>query len=92
MHRLRESGFSPELMDDLDERPLNLDEIHQLCKALFVGEDNSITLPHPTLACWNEFGQALVKLVKREKTQWNPIKCILVIISAKSFLLTTAER
>lgn len=73
MHRLRESGFAPELMDDLDERPLSLDEIHKLCKTLFVGEDTSINLPHPSKG-WNEFGQALEKLVKRERTQWNPIK------------------
>jgi len=73
LHRLRESGLAPRVIDDLDERPLSLDEIHQMCKMLFLGEDGRIDLPHPRKN-WDNFFRALKILVEKEKPQWNSIK------------------
>jgi len=73
LHRLRESGLAPKLMDELDTRPLCLDEIHQLCKLLFIGEDSGFNLPHPQ-ENWCGFLIGLETLVENEKPQWNPIK------------------
>ena len=73
LHRLREAGFAPEVIDDIDERPLNLDEIHQLCTMLFLGEHGGTDLPHPKRH-WSEFMHTLRDLVEKEKPQWNPVK------------------
>ena len=74
LHRLREAGLAPEIMDDLDERPLSLDELHEFCHVLFVGgDDDIIDLPHPKKS-WSAFIRALNVLVEKEKKQWNPIK------------------
>jgi len=88
LHRLRESGLAPDILGDLDERPLTLDEVHQLCILLFIGDDTSIHLPlapyQPTsirqlrraswVQNWFPFITALEGLVKKEELQWNPIK------------------
>jgi len=88
LHRLREFGLAPDLLGDLDERPLTLDEVHQLCQLLFIGDDTSIHLPlapyQPTshhqlkrtswVQNWHPFTTALESLVKKEELQWNPIK------------------
>ncbi|KAL7536806.1 hypothetical protein ACHAXR_007410, partial [Thalassiosira sp. AJA248-18] len=88
LHRLREAGLAPDVLGDLDERPLTLDEIHQLCLLLFGGEDGSVHLPlppyQPTASAqlkrdswvehWIPFIIALEGLVEKEKLQWNPIK------------------
>lgn len=74
LHRLREAGFAPQIMDYIDERPLKLDELHQLCEMLFLGEDGGTTnLPHPKTN-WHNFMRALAVLIEKEKTQWNPVK------------------
>ncbi|KAL7533894.1 hypothetical protein ACHAXR_005518 [Thalassiosira sp. AJA248-18] len=78
LHRLRESGFAPEVIDDIDERPLTLDEIHKLCQMLFLGEGDLATtathdLPHPQKN-WSAFLRMLNVLIKKEKPQWNPVK------------------
>lgn len=78
LHRLRESGFAPEVIDDIDERPLTLDEIHKLCQMLFLGEGDLATnatrdLPHPQNH-WSVFLRMLNVLIKKEKPQWNPVK------------------
>jgi len=73
LHRLREAGLAPEVMDDLDERPLTLDELYEFCKMLFVGDDDLINLPHPKKS-WNNFFRSLNVLVEKEKLQWNPVK------------------
>lgn len=81
LHRLRESGLAPEIMDDLDERPFTLDEIHQFCTLMFVGDDDSITLPLPSFSGRREsffkdrnFFKALEILVSKEKLQFCPFK------------------
>jgi len=73
LHRLRESGLAPEIMDTLDERPLTLGEIHQLSKMLFLDEDDFVDLPHPRKDR-KKFLSRLTCLVKDEKMQWNPVK------------------
>jgi len=74
MHRLRESGLAPKMMDAMDERSLTLDEIHSLSTMLFMGEDSSgFDLPHPQMD-QNKFLTTLTKLVKKGPTQWNSIK------------------
>ncbi|KAL7527561.1 hypothetical protein ACHAXR_002014, partial [Thalassiosira sp. AJA248-18] len=88
LHRLREAGLAPDVLDDLDERPLTLDEIHQLCKLLFGGEDGDVDLPLPPyqptasdqlrrtswVDNWIPFIIGMETLVEKEKLQWNPIK------------------
>jgi len=73
LHRLRESGLAPEILDTLDERPLTLGEIHQLSKMLFLDEDDFVDLPHPRKDR-KKFLSRLTSLVKDEKMQWNPVK------------------
>lgn len=73
LHRLRESGLAPAIMDDLDERPLTLDEVHSLCCDLFVGDDSRVVLPHPRDDRRGFFG-ALAKVVNSEESQWNPVR------------------
>ena len=72
MHRLRESGLAPDLVDDLDERQLTIDEIHQLCNMMFVGGEGA-GLPNPNLS-WSAFLQSLGGLMEKEKPQWNSVK------------------
>ena len=71
MHRLREAGLAPEAWDDLDERCLDLDEIHHLCKMLLL-HNSKVELPHPK-ENWNAFICQLT-LVNNEKLQWNAVK------------------
>ena len=87
LHRLREAGLAPSIFDDLDERPLTLDEIHQLCTILFIGDDSQAQIPLPPYQptavdqlgnkswrmAWSPFMKSLKKIVEREKLQWNPI-------------------
>lgn len=73
LHRLREAGLAPDLMDELDERPLGLNDIHKLCWKMFLGEDDRRALPHPDHNR-DRFFDGLSKLVDREGTRWNPIK------------------
>lgn len=74
MHRLRESGLAPEVMDNLDERPLKLDEVHSLCKMLFLGEYQDVdSLPHPREG-WDMFYDKLSYYVEAAGVQWNSVK------------------
>jgi hypothetical protein len=74
LHRLREAGLLPEIFGDLDERPLNLDQLHEFCKIFLIGDDRCIDLPHPRKSSWNDFFGTLKVLIDKEKTQWNPVK------------------
>ena len=47
LHRLSESGLTPGVMNNMDERQLSLDEIHQQSEMLFLGDDSSVALPNP---------------------------------------------
>eukprot|EP00571_Detonula_confervacea_P017836 CAMPEP_0172299274 /NCGR_PEP_ID=MMETSP1058-20130122/1631_1 /TAXON_ID=83371 /ORGANISM="Detonula confervacea, Strain CCMP 353" /LENGTH=1098 /DNA_ID=CAMNT_0013008681 /DNA_START=29 /DNA_END=3325 /DNA_ORIENTATION=- len=73
LHRLREAGLAWGLIDDLDTRSLDLDEIHQFCNQFFLGENKKGSdLPHPK--DWEKFKQSLSELMKKEKLQWNPVR------------------
>lgn len=88
VHRLREMGLAPDVLGNLDQRPLTLDEIHQLCLMLFVGDDSDIYLPLPPyqptmrsqlrrqswLNSWIPFIVAIEELVGKERLQWNPVR------------------
>ena len=88
LHRLREAGLAPDIFSVLDERPLTLDEIHQLSELLFLGEDGSGEIPLPPyqptrksqlqrtswLTNWVPFMTEMKNLVGRQKLQWNPLK------------------
>ncbi|KAL7545163.1 hypothetical protein ACHAWF_008518 [Thalassiosira exigua] len=73
LHRLRESGFAPELLDDIDERPLNLVEIHELCTMLFGDTAGGAGIPHPKHGVTN-FLRSLHAPLDEAKLQWNPVK------------------
>ncbi len=45
LHRLREAGLLPDIFNYLDERPLTLDELHELCETFFIGDDGCIDSP-----------------------------------------------
>ncbi|KAL7526715.1 hypothetical protein ACHAXR_001618, partial [Thalassiosira sp. AJA248-18] len=70
IQRLREAGLAWGIIDHLVERPLSLDEIHQFCKMMFIGESRQ-DLPHPRN--WTSFIRGLTQLVKKENTTYNPI-------------------
>eukprot|EP00584_Thalassiosira_punctigera_P022723 CAMPEP_0172574774 /NCGR_PEP_ID=MMETSP1067-20121228/136874_1 /TAXON_ID=265564 ORGANISM="Thalassiosira punctigera, Strain Tpunct2005C2" /NCGR_SAMPLE_ID=MMETSP1067 /ASSEMBLY_ACC=CAM_ASM_000444 /LENGTH=445 /DNA_ID=CAMNT_0013367407 /DNA_START=1 /DNA_END=1338 /DNA_ORIENTATION=- len=88
LHRLREAGLAPEVVNCLDKRPLTLDEIHQLCQVLFVGEDGGDDIPlppyqpsegshlrrHSWVKVWQIFNVGIREKVEKEKPQWNPVK------------------
>jgi hypothetical protein len=75
LHRLREACLLPsEIFDNIDERPFNLDQLHEFCKLFFIGGDRCIDLPHPRKSSWESFFDALKFLIEKEKTQWNPVK------------------
>lgn len=62
------------MTDDIDEQPLTVDEIHELCTLFFVGDDGCIKLPHPKKDGWENFVRALKIMVDKEELQWNPVK------------------
>jgi hypothetical protein len=73
LHRLREAGLATELMDELDEKALNMSQIHQFCLEFFVGGSLDIDLCNP-LDDFEAFVQDLEQILRREKPQFNPVK------------------
>ena len=73
LHRLREAGLLPDIIDGIDERPFTLDQLHKFCIALFLGDNSGVKLPHPRESLPNFF-QKLKMLVDKERMQWNPIR------------------
>ena len=72
MHRIREMGFHNRLFDLLDERPLTRDELRDFCMLLF-GNDQFDGVPDPEVD-FRGFADAVGKMVKKEKSHWNPVK------------------
>jgi len=80
LHRFRETGFLFEALDKIDEQPLTLREVREVCLLLFdIPRGNAmnphqqpISLPDPEIA-WNAFLNALSVVLAREKQQWNPV-------------------
>jgi hypothetical protein len=73
LHRLREAGLLPDIIDGLDDRPYTLDQLHEFCNVLFLGDNSGVRLPHPRKESLTSFFQALKMLVEKEKMQWNPM-------------------
>ena len=73
LHRLREAGLLHDTFDSLDERPFTLDQLHEFCNALFIGDKSGIKLPHPRESL-TSFFQTLKMLVDEEELQWNPVR------------------
>jgi len=71
LHRMREMGLqsSHRLLDSLDQRPFDYDEIRSFCVLLFGTE----SLPDP-LCEMEEFKLAIEELQSREQLHWNPSK------------------
>lgn len=72
MHRIREMGFHNRLFDLLDERPLTRDELRDFCMLLF-GNDQFDGVPDPEVD-FKGFADSVGKMVKKEKSHWNPVK------------------
>ena len=72
LHRLREAGIGTELMDELDEKALSLDEIHEFCIEFFVGSED-IPLSNPCQD-FPGFIRDLDKILLKENLVWNPCK------------------
>jgi len=72
IHRMRELGFQHRIFDLLDERMLTISELRDYCFLLF-GEDNFDGVPEPEVD-FKGFLNALDRMMKKEKNQWNPIK------------------
>ena len=70
LHRLREAGLSSDLIETLDERCFDIEDIYKFCKEFILGED--VDLPHPRN--WDAFITSLESALRKEKQQWNPIK------------------
>ena len=80
--------MAPDIFSVLDERPLTLDEIHQLSELLFLFEDGSGEIPLPPyqptrrsqlqrtswLSNWVPFITEMKYLIGTHKLQWNPLK------------------
>lgn len=60
-------------MDNLDETPLCLDEIHEFCLEFFIGKNHDIPLSNPSRD-FSGFLSDLRNILKREKLVWNPVK------------------
>jgi hypothetical protein len=72
LHRLREAGLGTNLMDLLDEKAFDLNQIHAWCTEFFRGNQDS-RIRHPNID-WSGFLADLQGLLKREKLVWNSVK------------------
>jgi len=72
IHRMREMGYHDRVFDLLDERLLTKSELRDFFFLLF-GSENFDGVPDPS-AEWDSFARSIEELLKREKTQWDPIK------------------
>jgi Mg-chelatase subunit ChlD len=71
LHRLREFGYHDRVFDMLDERPLLKSEIRDLALLLF-GKEHLDGMPDPSID-WDNFFQDVVRLLKSETYQYNPM-------------------
>lgn len=67
LHRYREMAYNP-ILDAIDERKLEVEEVWQLCSLLF-----NTALPDPSLN-WKSFLHEVSAAMKKENQQWSPIK------------------
>jgi hypothetical protein len=71
-HIVNHHIYTNEHTDELDEKSLSLDEIHEFCTEFFIG-DKDIPLSNP---CHDfpGFVKDLERILAREKLAWNPCK------------------
>ena len=72
IHRFREASLTSSLVNDLGRKCFLADDIYEFCREFFVGE-KEIQLPHPQTSI-GAFMNAIRRLLKDEKLQWNPMK------------------
>ena len=72
LHRLREAGLGTNLMDLLDEKAFDFNQIHAWCTEFFQGNQGP-RIRHPNID-WSGFLADLQGLLKREKLVWNSVK------------------
>ena len=73
LHRLREAGCAWGILDVMDERPLNMDQLFVFCTLFLLGGGPvTAQLPHPRMN-WDAFLHGLNVLLQKEKLQWNPV-------------------
>jgi len=72
LHRMREGGFQNRLFDLLDERAFTRGELRDFCVLMF-GADRFDGVPGSE-ADFPGFLKAVSNMLKKEKSQWNPIK------------------
>lgn len=70
IHRCREIGYQNRIFDLLDERPLNKDEVFELCVMLFGTAFQKAPNVHDE---WNDFLGTLSRFIDREPKHFNPI-------------------
>eukprot|EP00980_Cylindrotheca_fusiformis_P012747 scaffold3118_cov64-Cylindrotheca_fusiformis.AAC.5 len=70
IHRCREIGYQNRVFDLLDERPLNKDEVMDLCVMLFGKAFEKAPNIHDE---WEEFLKVLGRFLDREKPHFNPV-------------------
>ena len=70
IHRMREIGAVPPLIDSVSERGLSLFEMRDYCIFLF-GYDSMTGVIDPTTG-WSHFIFASKRLLKLQKEQWDP--------------------
>ncbi|CAJ1939512.1 unnamed protein product [Cylindrotheca closterium] len=71
LHRMREFGFHDRVFDMLDERPLMKSEIRDFL-LLLCGQEHLDGMPDPSID-WDVFFQDVVRLIKFESFQYNPM-------------------
>lgn len=71
LHRMREFGFNDPVFDMLDERPLLKSDIRDFSLLLF-GKENLDGMADPSIE-WGSFFQDIVRLLKMESYQYNPM-------------------
>ena len=70
LHRCREIGYQHRIFDMLDERPLNKDEVKEICESIF-GAEHFEQAPN-IHDDFNGFITLLNKILKHENPQFNP--------------------
>eukprot|EP00591_Stephanopyxis_turris_P009048 CAMPEP_0195517908 /NCGR_PEP_ID=MMETSP0794_2-20130614/11816_1 /TAXON_ID=515487 /ORGANISM="Stephanopyxis turris, Strain CCMP 815" /LENGTH=409 /DNA_ID=CAMNT_0040646785 /DNA_START=266 /DNA_END=1495 /DNA_ORIENTATION=+ len=72
LHRCREMGFHDRVFDLIDERTLTRTEVRQFCVLIF-GKNMFDGVPDPEID-WMGFVNAIARMLRKEKNQWNPIE------------------
>jgi len=72
IHRMREMGYHDRIFDMLDERKFTISEVREFCLLLF-GDEYFDGAPDPAVD-WIQFLKFMENTLRKENTQWNPVK------------------